>query len=125
MGENMKKQWRTIIALLLIIVIAIFSILNVKEVSINFWFTEIKMPMILILLFSILAGALLIGLLTTSATLKLKKENKELNQQLDEYKNNFDELLKNSIDKIKAQNRKEVQLLQNEIKSLKSENINR
>lgn len=121
----MKKQWRTIIALLLIIVIAIFSILNVKEVSINFWFTEIKMPMILILLFSILAGALLIGLLTTSATLKLKKENKELNQQLDEYKNNFDELLKNSIDKIKAQNRKEVQLLQNEIKSLKSENINR
>lgn len=121
----MKKQWRTIIALLLIIVIAIFSILNVKEVSINFWVTQIKMPMILILLFSILAGALLIGLLTTSATLKLKKENKELNQQLDDYKNNFDESLENSIGKIKVQNRKEVQLLQNEIKTLKSENLNR
>ncbi|MHC9532788.1 LapA family protein [Dellaglioa sp. BT-FLS60] len=121
----MKKQWRTIIVLLIMIVIALFSILNVKEVSINFWFAQVRMPMILILLFSIFAGALLIGILTTSTTMMLKKENKELSQQLNERNTDFDESVANATDKIQSKNRKEVQLLQNEIKMLKAENQNR
>ncbi|KRK46366.1 LapA family protein [Dellaglioa algida] len=120
----MKKQWRTIIALFIVIIIAIFSVLNVKEVSINFWFTQIKMPMILILLLSIFAGALLIGLLTTSATLKLKKENTDLNQQVAEWSKNFDKTLADETEKMKTKHRKEVQLLQNEIKTLNAENKN-
>lgn len=121
----MKKQWRTIIALFIVIIIAIFSVLNVKEVSINFWFTQIRMPMILILLLSIFAGALLIGLLTTSATLKLKKDNTDLNQQVAEWNKNFDKILADETEKMKSNHRKEVQLLQNEIKTLNAENKNR
>ncbi|MCZ2490825.1 LapA family protein [Dellaglioa carnosa] len=120
----MKKQWRTIIALFIVIIIAIFSVLNVKEVSINFWFTQIRMPMILILLLSIFAGALLIGLLTTSATLKLKKDNTDLNQQVAEWNKNFDKTLADKTEKMKSNHRKEVQLLQNEIKTLNAENKN-
>lgn len=120
----MKKQWRTIMALLIIILIAIFSVLNVKEVSINFWFTQVSMPMILILLFSIFSGALLIGLLTTSATLKLKKENKDLNQQLAESNDKFDKSLNDKTADMKSAHIKEVQSLKNEIKTLKSENVN-
>lgn len=121
----MKKQWRTIIALFVVIIIAIFSVLNVKEVSINFWITQIRMPMILILLLSIFAGALLIGLLTTSATLKLKKDNTDLNQQVAEWNKNFDKTLADETEKMKSNHRKEVQLLQNEIKTLNAENKNR
>lgn len=120
----MKKQWRTIIALFIVIIIAIFSVLNVKEVSINFWFTQIRMPMILILLLSIFAGAFLIGLLTTSATLKLKKDNTDLNQQVAEWNKNFDKALADKTEKMKSNHRKEVQLLQNEIKTLNAENKN-
>ncbi|TWW13950.1 hypothetical protein LABALGNA3A7_01940 [Dellaglioa algida] len=120
----MKKQWRTIIALFVVIIIAIFSVLNVKEVSINFWITQIRMPMILILLLSIFAGALLIGLLTTSATLKLKKDNTDLNQQVAEWNKNFDKTLADETEKMKSNHRKEVQLLQNEIKTLNAENKN-
>jgi len=61
----MKNQWRIVLTILLVIVVAVFAILNVESVPVSFGFTTVHWPLILILLVSILIGAVLMILFST------------------------------------------------------------
>ena len=41
-GVHIKKQWRLVVGIILILLIVIFAILNIEVVPINFGFTQIK-----------------------------------------------------------------------------------
>lgn len=77
----MKDQWRIVITILLIIIVAIFAILNVDSVPVSFGFTTVHWPLILILLVSILIGAILMMLFSTINTVQHNRAYKTLEKK--------------------------------------------
>lgn len=74
----MKNQWRIIVTILLVIIVAVFAILNVESVPVSFGFTTVHWPLILILLVSILIGAVLVILFSTITSVQHNRAYKEL-----------------------------------------------
>ena len=85
----MKNQWRVILGLVLVLIVVIFAVLNNQAVPVNFGFTKISGPLILIILGSAIIGAL-VGLLTSTTTIwNQRKELKAVQKELDIYKNDM------------------------------------
>lgn len=53
----MKNQWRVILGLVLVLIVVIFAVLNNQAVPVNFGFTKISGPLILIILGSAIIGS--------------------------------------------------------------------
>ncbi|WP_125579770.1 lipopolysaccharide assembly protein LapA domain-containing protein [Levilactobacillus cerevisiae] len=81
----MKNQWRIVVTILLVIVVAVFAILNVASVPVSFGFTTVHWPLILILLVSILIGAVLMILFSTINTFQHNRAYKELEKTSGEH----------------------------------------
>lgn len=84
----MKNQWRLVLGLLLVLVIAIFAVMNGNSVPIHFGVTTVRWPMILILIVSLLFGALITVLVSAGGhrdqepnEAKTSQENMQLQQQ--------------------------------------------
>ncbi|PRY84101.1 LapA family protein [Alkalibacterium olivapovliticus] len=74
----MKRQWSMVGAIVLFLIVAYLSVLNVDSVPMNFGFTTVEWPLILIIFVSVLIGALIATLLSTFKVYKdHNKEKKE------------------------------------------------
>ncbi|OZU89852.1 hypothetical protein CIL03_01555 [Virgibacillus indicus] len=83
----MKAQTYVILAILFVIIVAVFAVTNVEPVEVNYLFWSGKSPLILIILFSVLMG----GIITAaSGMVKMYKMQKELKM----YKNENNEMRK-------------------------------
>lgn len=82
----MPVQWSLFLSLVFALIVAIFSLSNVEEVPVNFLFTTAKIPLILLILSSALAGATIVGLYGIFRQYKLQREIKRLNEAIDIYK---------------------------------------
>ncbi|KRK98220.1 hypothetical protein FD04_GL001199 [Secundilactobacillus odoratitofui DSM 19909 = JCM 15043] len=69
----MKRQGKVILAIILVIVIAVFSVLNTTSVPIHFGFATVSWPLVLILLVAVFVGALLMFLFSTIGNYQSKK----------------------------------------------------
>lgn len=124
----MKNQWRIVVTILLIIVVAIFAILNVASVPVSFGFTTVHWPLILILLVSILIGAVLMILFSTINSWQHNRAYKELEKTSQEKiiglkadNNRLTKRLQNSKSKQQAgQQEKEIQELKAQISELQT-----
>ena len=74
----MKKQSTTIASIVILIIIAIFALLNTATVVVNFFGAQVKMPLVLLIFICLLIGAIIIYLLSFSNHLKTNKQLKEL-----------------------------------------------
>lgn len=79
----MKKQWSLIIAVVLVLIVAILSVLNVDPVPVNFGFTEVEWPLILVIIGSLLIGAIISSLFSTVKIYQERKERKRIQKDLD------------------------------------------
>lgn len=109
----MKKQVSTIVSIILIIVIAVFALMNFESVEVNFGFASFQVPLVLLILICLLIGALIIFLFSSTQNVKKNRQYKQLesekqqqqaalNAQIDELNNNLKVLetrLKNSTGK--------------------------
>ena len=77
----MKRQWTTIIALVLMILIAGFAVINTEAVPVNFIFTVVSWPLIMVILVSLLIGALVAVLISTGSLMKERKQVKQLKKE--------------------------------------------
>jgi len=124
----MKNQWRIVLTILLVIVVAVFAILNVESVPVSFGFTTVHWPLILILLVSILIGAVLMILFSTITVFQHNRAYKDLeqssNDRIDALTKDNDRLtkrLQNSKSKqIAGQQEKQLQDLEKENAELKA-----
>lgn len=82
----MKRQWSVILAIVLILIISILAVLNVDPVSINFGFTQVEMPLILLILGMLLLGALVTVILSTTKSFSDRQNYKKLEQEYQELK---------------------------------------
>ena len=60
----MKKQSTTIASIVILIIIAIFALLNTATVVVNLFGAQVKMPLVLLIFICLLIGAIIIYLLS-------------------------------------------------------------
>jgi putative membrane protein len=88
----LKTQTTLIIGLVFALVIAIFAVINVDPVTVNYLFGQAQWPLILVILFAVLMGGLAIFMFSLFRTMALKRQNKELIRQNEQLKKEMHEL---------------------------------
>lgn len=78
----MKGQTYFILSILFVILIAVFSVLNIIPVEVNYLFWSGTSPLIFVILFSVLLGGILTTIVGSKKFFSLKKENKALHEQI-------------------------------------------
>ncbi len=85
----MKRQWSLILAIIFALIIAIFAVINVETVEVDYLFGKAEWPLILIILGSVFMGGFMVAstgvvrILSLNRKLKaLDKENKKLHQDI-------------------------------------------
>ena len=78
----MKKQGRLILVIVLLLIVVIFSWLNVRNVTVSFGFTQVTMPLVRLLGLAILIGAIIAASLSVSTIMSQKKKINELEKSL-------------------------------------------
>lgn len=125
----MKNQWRVVISILLVIIVAVFALLNRGSVPVSFGFATVRWPLILLLLVSILIGAVLMILFSTISSVQKKRAYKDLEQsttdqisKLQAENAQLNKRIQNSQSKqATGQQAKEIKALQTEITDLKAQ----
>ncbi|MDT7016773.1 LapA family protein [Latilactobacillus curvatus] len=102
----MKKQGRLITVLVLALIVVIFAVLNVEPVAINFGFTHVKWPLIIVILVSLLIGAIITFLAATGSTLSQRKAQKEMTREVTELRDNQAAQIKAAVEAEKIKNQK-------------------
>lgn len=95
----MKGQWGLIFALVFALIVAIFAVINVETVSVDYLFGTAQWPLVLIILVSALVGGLAVGGFGIFRIFRLRREirtlketNHRLNSELE--KSSKEELAK-------------------------------
>ncbi|MRX71388.1 DUF1049 domain-containing protein [Bacillus lacus] len=57
----MKRQWSLLLAIAFTLLVAIFAVINVDPVEVDFLFGRAELPLILVILGSVLMGGLMVG----------------------------------------------------------------
>ncbi|MRH43012.1 DUF1049 domain-containing protein [Aquibacillus halophilus] len=77
----MKGQTYIILALVFAVIVAIFAVINVDPVEVNYLFGTGEAPLILVILVSVLMGGIITAAVGVVRLLKLQKEIRVLNQE--------------------------------------------
>ncbi|WP_042223357.1 LapA family protein [Oceanobacillus manasiensis] len=87
----MKGQGYVILAIIFVIIVAVFAVTNVNPVEVNYLFWTAESPLILIILFSVLMGGIITAAVGVIRMFRLQrqvrslqKENETLHTQLQE-----------------------------------------
>lgn len=82
----MKNTTKTIVMLLLLFVVVLFAVINAQPITINFIFTKQRVPLVLIIISSVIIGALIALIGTVGTIWKKNRTVKELNQHITDLK---------------------------------------
>ncbi|WP_068674448.1 lipopolysaccharide assembly LapA domain-containing protein [Oceanobacillus sp. Castelsardo] len=77
----MKGQSYVLLAIIFIIIVAVFAIMNVEPVEVNYLFWSGSSPLILVILFSVLMGGLITAAVGALKMFKLQKQMKQLKKE--------------------------------------------
>lgn len=78
----MRIQWSLIAGLIFALLTALFAVINVDPVQVNFGFDVVNIPLILVILGCVLIGGIIIGSYGIFRQYKLQKEIKTLTAEL-------------------------------------------
>ncbi|MFX3615965.1 MAG: lipopolysaccharide assembly LapA domain-containing protein [Sporolactobacillus sp.] len=78
----MKKQWFLLLTLIFALLIVLFSIANVDNVTFSFLFGKARLPLILVIIGSVLLGALLVGSFTYMKLYRQQRRIRQLEREI-------------------------------------------
>jgi len=78
----MKFQWSLLIGLIFAVIVAIFAVVNVDSVPVNYVFGSAEWPLILVILGSALLGALISGSVAIFRSFVLQRRVKQLEKDV-------------------------------------------
>lgn len=78
----MKMQWSLILSLVFAIIIAVFAILNVESVQVNYLFGTAHLPLILVILFTAFLGAAISGFIAMFRSINANRQINELKKEM-------------------------------------------
>ena len=79
---SMKKQWSTVLMIFLVFIVVIFAVLNVDPVNVNFGFTVLEVPLVIVIIGTLLIGVLIAVTWSTTIIMKERSKLKKVNQEL-------------------------------------------
>ncbi|RFB19331.1 DUF1049 domain-containing protein [Bacillus sp. HNG] len=82
----MRFQWNLILGLLFALIVAIFAVVNVDSVKVNFVLGYTEIPLILIILGSALLGGLIVGMFGILRQYKQQRHIKRLEIEIEQIK---------------------------------------
>ncbi len=77
-GIPMRFQWSLLLALIFAVIVAIFAVVNVDDVPVNYVFGTAQWPLILVILVSALLGALVSGSVAIFRSFVLQRRVKHI-----------------------------------------------
>ncbi|GAB3050387.1 LapA family protein [Virgibacillus ainsalahensis] len=87
----MKGQYYVILAIIVVIIVAIFAVTNVDPVEVNYLFWSGESPLILIILFSVLMGGIITAAAGVVKVYQLQRQIKSLQDENKKMKNKLQE----------------------------------
>ena len=123
----MKKQWSFVGAFILLFIGAVLSVLNVDPVLVNFYFATYEWPLIIVILGSILLGAVIASLLSTMKIYqetKMRKDAEKTASTADEKGNERVKELENRYETQIDQLKEELRQKNTKIQELNNSNNN-
>jgi lipopolysaccharide assembly protein A len=81
-----KFQWNLILGLIFALVVAIFAVINVDPVRVNYLFGEAEWPLILVIIGSVLMGGLIVGSVGLFRLFVVQRKVKALQKENDQLK---------------------------------------
>lgn len=78
----MKLQWSLILGLIFALLTAVFAVINVDPVQVNFYFDQVSLPLILVILGCALIGGVIVGSYGIFRQYKLQRQIKVLTAEL-------------------------------------------
>ncbi|KAB7708658.1 DUF1049 domain-containing protein [Bacillus aerolatus] len=88
----MKTQSTLLLVVLFALIVAVFAVINVNPVTVNYLFGQSQWPLVLVIIFSVLMGGLISGLLSLFRTIGLRRQNKVLIHQIEKLKQELHDL---------------------------------
>lgn len=73
-----KLQWSVILGIVFAILVAVFAVVNVDKVNVNYVFGTARWPLILVILGSVAMGGVIVGSVMMVRIMSLNKRIKEL-----------------------------------------------
>lgn len=77
----MKNQWVLLLGIVFALIVAIFAVINVDPVTVNYLFGESEWPLILVILGSVLMGGIIIGSVGIVRIYSLQREIRQLKKE--------------------------------------------
>ncbi|WPK10833.1 lipopolysaccharide assembly protein LapA domain-containing protein [Lysinibacillus louembei] len=106
----MKNQWTLLIGLVFAIIIAIFAVVNVDQVPVNYIFGEAYWPLILVILGSALIGAVISASFVFFNLFSKTRQIKHLTKDVEQRDQQIEQLTKDV-----AQKNEEIQHLEKDL----------
>jgi lipopolysaccharide assembly protein A len=94
-GRNLKVQWNLILALIFALIVAIFAVVNVESVKVDYVLGNAYLPLILIVLGSALLGGLIVGSIGLFRNFMLQRKVNHLSKKKIQLEEKIEELGKN------------------------------
>lgn len=82
----LRFQWNLILGLLFALIVAIFAVVNVDTVRVNYVFGYTEIPLILIILGSALLGGLIVGMFGILRQYRQQRQIKKLEKEIEQLK---------------------------------------
>lgn len=79
----MKFQWTMLFGILFALIVAIFAVINVEPVTVNYLFGQAEWPLILVILGSVFMGGMIIGSVGLVRIYGLQKTLRQLKKDLE------------------------------------------
>ncbi|HEU5140959.1 MAG TPA: lipopolysaccharide assembly protein LapA domain-containing protein [Bacillales bacterium] len=77
----MKGQWGLLLGLIFALIVAIFAVINVEPVTVDYLFGTSRWPLVIVILASALLGALVVGAVGMFRVFRLNRENRRLGKK--------------------------------------------
>ncbi len=97
MNRMNGKQSRFVIGLIITLIVVIFAVLNVNPVTVSFGFTRVKLPLIILIIVSLLLGAIITMLLASTGNKKDNKLNHHAQKQISNVKVSHDNQIADAL----------------------------
>lgn len=109
----MKGQTYVILAIIFVIIVSVFAVINVEAVEVNYLFWSGDSPLILIILFSVLMGGVITFAVGAKRMVHLQRQVKKLQSENDRMNKT---LQKNGLAEVEAKDKSSVEKRQNKTK---------
>ncbi|MCM3671665.1 lipopolysaccharide assembly protein LapA domain-containing protein [Mesobacillus maritimus] len=105
----MSIQWNLILALIFALIVAIFAVVNVDPVRVDYMFGTSEIPLILIILGSALLGGLIVGSIGLFRNFMLQRKLKQLINEKEQLERQLEELQAGSAENLSKEEAKKTE----------------